>query len=106
MNQLVNLILESNNLLLVHDLNEAMVDARVSLLETLWQELENEVHRQIPDLPEKMSKNEITSEKIREFLTSRRGIVYHGLFYDLGNGGGLGIEAGRTMYFGVCCSQK
>ena len=105
MSDLAHLILERNNLLLVHDLNEAMVDAKVSLLEKLWNELDDEVRGQIPDVPDKRPDTEITRETIRNYLTRGRA-VYHGLYYNLGNGGALAIEVERKLYFGVTCSKE
>lgn len=105
MSELKDLILKDNNLLLVHDLNEAMIDARVSLLEKLWMEMDSELRSRIPDLPKKTSDSDITRETIRHFLT-KKNYVYHGLYYTLGEGSTLAVEVERYMYFGVHCSVQ
>ena len=105
MNELRDLILEDNNLLLVHDLNQAMIEARVSLHEKMWMEMDREVRARIPDLPDKSLDSDISRETIREFLT-KRNYVYHGLYYGLGAGSALGVEVERYMYFGVRCSAQ
>ena len=43
MAKLTDLILENNNLVLVHDLNEAMFEAKVSLLKRLLEEMDGAV---------------------------------------------------------------
>ena len=53
MTALKELILENNNLVLVHDLSEAMFEAKVSLLTKFWEEIHCAARKRIPNLPEK-----------------------------------------------------
>ena len=51
MNDLKELCLRDDNIVLVHDLGEAMVEAKISLLERLWREIESGLRTEIADLP-------------------------------------------------------
>ena len=105
MTALKKLILENKNLVLVHDLSEAMFEARVSLLKSFWEEIDATVQARIPNLPKKSSES-VSEEDIREFLRRQRGEHYHGLYYSFGIGASLATEVERFMYFGVCCSKQ
>ena len=50
MNDLIDLCLEDSNLVLVHDLDLAMKQARIRLLRCLWREIEDALNHTIPDL--------------------------------------------------------
>ena len=112
MKELTKLCLEGNNLVLVHDLNEAMTDARVCLLEQLWVEIDCALNEMISDLPPKNEDGEyaahsVSNERIKRFLTNRRG-AYHGLYYPFGSGvGSICVEAGNGvgLIFGVRCHK-
>ena len=106
MRALRNLILESNNLVLVHDLSEAMFEAKVSLLTRFWEEIDAAVRERICSLPQR-TEDSVSEKDIREFLRKQRGEHYHGLYYSFGAGGGyLAIEVERYMYFGVNCHKQ
>ena len=105
MNELSKLILENNNLVLVHDLNEAMIDAKVSLLEKLWRDIDCKLRARIHDLPERTDESDISPEKIRDFVTSRK-YVYHGLYYGFTKSASLGVEVEDRICFGVACTRN
>lgn len=105
MNELSKLILENNNLVLVHDLNEAMVDAKVSLLEKLWKDIDCKLRECVRDLPGKNDKSDISPEKIRNFVVSKQKRVYHGLYYGFTKGASLGVEVEDRICFGVACTK-
>ena len=106
MNELKKLCLEDNNLLLVHDLSEAMVEAKISLLEELWREIGRELQAQVPDLPVKSDEWEISEARIRGFVTGQRGYNWHGLYYALDDHAYLCVETDhRRIYFGVYCEK-
>ena len=107
MNALKELILENNNLVLVHDLSEAMFGAKVSLLTGFWKEVDAAVRERIRDLPER-TEDSVSEEDVRDFLRRQRGEHYHGLYYSFGVGDNayLAIEVERQMYFGVYCVKK
>ena len=106
MAELSKLILEDNNLLLVHDLHEAMFEAKVSLLTEFWEEIDRVVRERIPDLPERTKKS-VSQENIREFLKRQKGNYYHGLYYKFKRGVKLIVEIEHSfMYFGVYCSNN
>lgn len=114
MEDLTKLCLKDNNLVLVHDLNEAMFRARVCLLRKLWDEIECALKKEIPDLPSKDEdgKNDahsVSDERIGLFLTRGSGAGrFHGLFYSFGRGvASLCVEAGNGdwLYVGVRCHK-
>ena len=106
MRALKNLILESNNLVLVHDLNEAMFEAKVSLLTRLWEEIDAAVRERIRSLPQR-TEDSVSEKDIRKFLGRQRGEHCHGLYYSFGTGDEyLAIEVERYMYFGVMCHKQ
>ena len=111
---LTELCLRDNNLVLIHDLSEAMTEAKVCLLGKLWCEIECALREEIPDLPpkDKNGKNEahpVTVERIRLFYKSRRQEedYFHGLFYLIGSGeAALSVEANeKRLFFGVRCHK-
>ena len=105
MNDLKQLCLENNNLLLVHDLGEAMTEAKISLLTKLWQEIENGLQVQVPDLPDKSDDSDISEIRIRRFVTYQKNYNWHGLYYDLNENAKLGVEVENYIFFGVYCEQ-
>ena len=108
MNELKKLCLKDNNLLLVHDLKEAMTEAHISLLQKLWCEIESALKEEIPKLPDKdEDKSDISEERICHFVTASRGYRYHGLYYTLKKGASwLMVEVENTIYFGIKCDKK
>ena len=108
MDSLVQLCLRDNNLVLVHDLKEAMDKARIRLLCTLWKEIEEELKRNIRDLPKKHEISDTSEQKIQHFVTGQRNL-YHGLYYQFGEHAKLGIEVEGSngwMFFGVRCGRE
>ena len=105
MNDLKKLCLEDNNLLLVHDLSEAMTEAKIALLVKLWQEIENGIQVQIPDVSDKSDESNISEKRIRRFVTYQRNYNWHGLYYELDANAMLGIEVEDCIFFGVHCKK-
>ena len=106
MSDLKDLCLESNNLVLAHDLSEAVLEARVSLLHRLWHEIADNLKAAIADLPNLSEEDsDITEERIRRFVTYQRNYRYHGLYYTFGSAS-LSIEVEDSVYFGVACYEK
>ena len=106
MAELSKLILDDNNLVLVHDLHEAMFEAKVSLLTTFWKEIDRAVRDRMPDLPERTEES-VSQENIRTFLKKQRGNYYHGLYYNFKKSVKLIVEIEHShMYFGVYCSNN
>ena len=105
MTDLKELCLKDNNLVLVHDLQEAMVEARVSLLHKLWQEIACKLKEEITDLPDLSEEDsDITEERIRRFIQENS--RYHGIWYKFGHHASLGVEVGDSIYFGVLCPKE
>ena len=106
MSDLKDLCLQDNNLVLVHDLNEAMVEVRVSLLHDLWQEIECKLREEIPGLPDKSKDSDISEERIRRFVTYQRNYAWHGLYFGFGRYAKLGVEVGHSIFYGVNCYSR
>ena len=105
MNDLKELCLQDANLLLVHDLGEAMVEAKISLLVRLWQEIEAGLQAELPDLRANSEDSDISEARIRRFATYRRNYNWHGLYFALDEGATLGVEVEDYIYFGVYCEE-
>ena len=108
MNDLKELCLKDNNLILVHDLKEAMTEAHISLLQKLWCEIESALKREIEDLPTKdEDESDISEERIRRFVKDSKNYQYHGLYYTLSSEASwLIVEVEKVIYFGVKCNKK
>ena len=105
MSALKDLCLEKDNLVLVHDLKEAMDDAWTQLILQLFQEIDNALGS---DLPEKHEMSNISEERIRRLVTGHRGI-WCGLYYEICDGARLGIQVDvweRCVFFGVHCHKQ
>ncbi len=114
MNELTELVLEGDNLVLVHDLNEeAMIQAKIHLLQQLWCEVDIALKEEIADLPpigetdKTIGRNHASEERIRHFFTGTKNL-YHGLFYPFGSEAALAVEAGHGdgLIFGVHCYNQ
>ena len=105
MNDLKKLCLQDDNLLLVHDLGQAMVEAKISLLEKLWQEIEAGLHAEQPDLPVNSEDSDISEARIRRFVTYGKNYKWHGLYFALDETANIGVEVDNYIFFGVSCGE-
>ena len=105
MDGLKELCLQDDNLLLVHDLGQAIVEAKISLLEKLWQEIEAGLHEEVPDLPVSSEDSDISEARIRRFVTYRRNYNWHGLYFALDESAKICVEVEDYIYFGVSCEE-
>ena len=108
MNELKELCLKNNNLVLVHDLNEALIEAKVDLLQQLWNEIDVALKAEISDLPPKDDELSDTSHKtIKFFVTAQRNWKWaNGLYYSFSKNAALGIETDGKLFFGVRCLKE
>ena len=113
MRELKEICLEDDNLVLVHDLNEAMIEARIALLSKLWEEIDSGISKNICDLPEESKDREasdITEDRIKRFVTYQRFYAQHGLYWkfdDQGHDWWLAIEIQTSQIcFGVECDKE
>ena len=102
MNELKELCRQDKNILLVHDLGEAMAEAKISLLKELWKEIEKGLPA---DLPAKSEDSDISEERIRKFVTWQRNYNYHGLYFELEKDVQLRVEVEYYIFFGVKCEN-
>ena len=105
MRDLKELCLRDDNIVLVHDLGEAMVEAKISLLERLWKEIESGLRTEIVDLPTKSEESDLSEGRIRRFVTGQRSYNFHGLYFELDKHARLCIEVEDYIFFGVRCDN-
>lgn len=105
MTDLKELCLRDGNIVLVHDLGEAMVEVKISLLKCLWQEIDCSLREEIPDLPDKSEDSDITEDRIRHFVTRQKNYKYHGLYFRLNQHAELCVDVEDRIYFGVYCEH-
>lgn len=105
MMDLKKLCLRGENIVLVHDLGEAMVEAKISLLKKLWREIDSRLREKIPDLPDKSEDSDITEDRIRRFVTNQTYYNYHGLYFQLDQHATLIVDVEDWIYFGVHCKH-
>ena len=85
MDELKSLLFEDNNLVLAHDLNEAMTSMKKSLMQELWREIESALKKKIPSDP-----------------SSKTG---SSIYYNFGIcGAKLGVDSDPKIFFGVKCN--
>ena len=113
MDELKNLLLEkksddNQNLLVAHDLIQAMTEAKIDLLHRLWRDVDTGLKAAIEDLPVNDPDYErdysVSEETVRHFYTGSRN-RYHLLYYPFAPGAALAVEAGSAngLIFGVSC---
>ncbi len=115
MSELKNLLLRDNNLVLACDLIEATTKVHIDILQKLWDKIECELTKTIPDLPEKANKDSdlshdgriVSPDRIRKFVEGERAAMWHGLYYPFVDRGpaSLGVEIGYSILFGVRCHK-
>ena len=122
MEALKKLCLEDDNLVLVHDLHEAMISVKISLLTKLWCEIECALREGLSDLPSKASghiakdriksSSDISESRITKFVKKRNDSRYHGLHYGLHYDDEatidtwLSVEVEDHINFGVICLDE
>ena len=115
MSELKNLLLRDNNLVLACDLIEATTEVHIDILQKLWDEIEYELKKTIPDLPQKANKDSdlspdgriVSPDRIRKLVEGKKGTMWHGLYYPFVDRGAasLGVEIGDSILFGVRCHK-
>ena len=104
MKELKELCLQGNNLVLVHDLKEAMNEVRVSLLRELWQAIRCEMNT-IADLRDRFQEDTF-EKKIEDFVNGRRNTMTRGLSYKVGDNACLRVVVENSIIFGVRCHKE
>ena len=122
MNELKDLLSEGNNLVLAHDLHEAMTRTKISLLWKLWCEIESalkDLKEKIPDFPDKDEDfSDISEERVEKYVRGLRGNNIHRLYYRVSTEDSdsilkeaqvhLGAQFDKgtnNIYFGVLCDR-
>lgn len=108
MKALKELILENNNLVLVHDLSEAMFEAKVSLWTKFWEEIDAKARASICGLPNRLGESLSSEKDIRAFLARNAGpLLYVNIRFGFGKGASIGVQVEKDcMYFGVFCDKQ
>lgn len=121
MDKLTKLVLEGDNLVLAHELNKAVIQAKVQLLKQLWCEIDAALRNKITCLPPideafhgGGTPGHASEEKILNFFVGNEHF-YHGLHYSLdplGHDGAhlaIGAASWRSqddLIFGIYCAQQ
>ena len=119
MNELQDLLSEGNNLVIAHDLNEALTRAKISLLWKLWCEIESalkNIKEQIPDFPDKDEDlSDISEERVKKYVRGLRDNNTHRLYYRVNSDSilkkaqvHLVVQFDKStdnIYFGVLCDR-
>ena len=112
MNELQDLLSKDNNLILAHDLNEAMIRAKISLLQELWCDIDSalkNLKQVIPDFPDKdLNASNISEKRIKKYIRKKEGNLR--LYYRVSTEVHLGVQLDRSkscynIYFGVFCNK-
>ena len=103
MKDLEELCLQGDNLTLIHDLSEAVIRVRVSLLKKLYSEIDSELTELISKKPADKNKDrEFSEAKMERYVRGMRGGMYYGPSYPFGSGDAqIGVEFGSDIIFGV-----
>lgn len=103
MKDLEELCLQGDNLTLIHDLSEAVVRVRVSLLKKLYSEIDSELTDLISKKPADKNKDrEFSEEKMERYVRGLKRSMYYGPSYPFGSGDAqIGVEFGSDIVFGV-----
>lgn len=103
MKDLEELCLQDNNPTLIHNLNEAVIRVRVSLLKKLCGEIDSALTELISKMPTDKNKNREFSEAAMEkYVRGTKGGMYYGLFYPFGSGDTeISVEFGSEIDFGI-----
>lgn len=105
MNELQDLLSEKNNLIIAHDLNEAMTRTKISLLWKLWCEIESalkDIKEQISDFPDKDENlSDISEERVKKYVRGLRGNSIHRLYYRVSTEDSDSIPKGTQVHLGV-----
>lgn len=112
MNKLKDLVSKDNNLILAHDLNEALIRAKISLLQELWCDIDSalkNLKQVIPDFPNKdVNASNISEKTIKKYIKKKEGSLL--LYYGDSTEVHLGVQLDRSnscynIYFGVFCDK-
>ncbi len=103
MKDLEKLCLQGKNLTLIHDLNEAVIRVRISLLKKLYGEIDSSLTELISKKPADKNKDrEFSEETMEKYVRGTKGSMYYGLFYPFGSGDAqISVEFGSDINFGV-----
>ena len=91
MNDLKELFLKDNNLVLIHDLRDAMREVETELRKKMWDEIESELKSEIQYFPDKK----------RSYKKGNKGLCYQ-----LSESTSLEVVGDSAIWFGIRCSKK
>ena len=111
MSDLLNLLKKDNNIELSFDLQAALTKARPQFMFTFWEEIENELYKEIPDLV-KTEKNTEDNHELREAvlqnveLYCKNKIKYLGLHFLIGKEAWFSVAVEDKLFFGITCNKE
>ena len=106
MTELKQLCLLDDNMILAHDLSEALLEAKVDLIVRLWNDINDALTKAIPDLPELDPEyaDLAHSVSVRKYIEHKRG-SQSALYYRFAEHAWLSVVAADGLWFGVDCTK-
>ena len=106
MKELTNLCLTDDNMVLVHDLSQALIDAKVKLVVDLWSDIDKALTSAIDDLPELDPAWAYVSKApaVKDYILGKRK-SQTGLYYRIADYAWLAVVAQGGLWFGISCYQ-
>lgn len=109
MTELLNLLRKNKNLQVFLDLQTTIIDARLTSMKELWDEIDSALKHKIPELPDKEIKDRegikiVSDSRIHKFVTKQTGTF--GLDYRIRENTWLSIEAEHyAIWIGIKCYE-
>jgi hypothetical protein len=111
MNELVDLLKKGNNILAVHDIQEAYIKILIELQWNLWVQIDKEIKKTIPNISEPNSESiklAACPDEINRYYKQQKNNKWYGLYYSFSNeypGATLGLEIDRGIFVGIRCNK-
>jgi len=111
MNDLVELLNKDNNILAIHDIQEAYTRSLIDLQLDLWAKIDEAIKHKLPDISGPDSDSLDLSDRdnaVDDFYRKQRNNKYYGLYYPLKNcypDAFLAVEIDWGIYIGIHCSK-
>ena len=107
MKELTELCLTDDNMVVVHDLSQALIDAKVKLVVDLWSDIMKALTNDIDDHPKLDPEWEYVSRApaVKEYILQKRN-SQTGLYYRIADYAWLAVVAQGGLWFGVSCTKS
>lgn len=103
MRELRKLCREGENLVVVHDLKEAMNDVYVSFLRNHLEMIGARLRQELEGLPSKSSASDVSEGSLKKLITAKKLSTAPNMRFDLGAGSALCVWLEDRFSFGIAC---